>query len=87
MSKNVTDNLQTHIQTLNKALNQTSRIDAATCDALKTLQDRIEQFLNEHDERTLRERLEKLAVKFENDHPTVGKALRQVVDALAKAGM
>jgi len=33
------------------------------------------------------ERLEALAVRFENEHPAAGNALRQAIDALAKAGV
>ena len=31
--------------------------------------------------------LERLAVRFESDHPTLASAARQVVDALGKAGI
>ena len=31
--------------------------------------------------------LERLAVRFESEHPAAARALRQVVDALAKAGI
>jgi hypothetical protein len=36
---------------------------------------------------TLVEQLDTLAVRFEADHPALGNALRQVVDALGKAGI
>lgn len=39
----------------------------------------------EHD--SLIEQLDALAVRFEADHPSLGAAIRQVVDALAKAGI
>jgi hypothetical protein len=81
------NNLQSQIQALGTALGQAESADAKTLAALKSLQLQIEHFLNQHDERTLTERLENLAVRFENDHPTVGKALRQAIDALSKAGM
>jgi hypothetical protein len=32
-------------------------------------------------------RLEELAVQFEAEHPTLARALRQLMDALAKAGI
>ena len=32
-------------------------------------------------------RLEQLAVNFEAEHPAVGTAVRQLIDALAKAGI
>jgi hypothetical protein len=36
---------------------------------------------------SLFEQLDALAVRFEADHPALGNAIRQVVDALAKAGI
>ena len=36
---------------------------------------------------SLVEQLDTLAVRFEADHPTLGNALRQVVNALGKAGI
>ncbi|HEV8333086.1 MAG TPA: DUF4404 family protein [Steroidobacteraceae bacterium] len=39
----------------------------------------------EHD--SLIEQLDALAVRFEADHPALGNAIRQVVDALGKAGI
>ena len=35
----------------------------------------------------LAERLDELAVQFEAEHPSLGAALRRVVDALGKAGI
>ena len=42
--------------------------------------------LTEHHE-SVAERLEAMAIRFESDHPTVGTALRQAIDALSKAGI
>jgi hypothetical protein len=36
---------------------------------------------------SLIEQLDALAVRFEAEHPALGTAIRQVVDALAKAGI
>ncbi len=36
---------------------------------------------------SLIEQLDALAVRFEADHPALGSAIRQVVDALGKAGI
>jgi hypothetical protein len=36
---------------------------------------------------SLIEQLDSLAVQFEAEHPALGNAIRQVVDALAKAGI
>lgn len=39
------------------------------------------------EQHSLAEHLDSLAVRFEADHPALGNALRQVVDALGKAGI
>ena len=39
------------------------------------------------EDQPLTERLEGLAVRFEAEHPAVGHAVRQLIDALAKAGI
>jgi Domain of unknown function (DUF4404) len=39
------------------------------------------------EQRSLVEQLDALAVQFEAEHPALGNALRQVVDALGKAGI
>lgn len=39
------------------------------------------------DDHNLAERLDELAVHFEAEHPSLGVALRRVVDALGKAGI
>lgn len=80
-------NLQTSIETLRHALRNTAALDDATRDALVALHHDIEEFLDRHARGSLAERLERLAVRFETDHPAVGAALRQAIDALAKAGI
>lgn len=39
------------------------------------------------EQHSLIEQLDGLAVQFEAEHPALGNAIRQVVDALAKAGI
>ncbi len=79
--------LKTHIEALGDSLKQTKTVDVKTRESLAVLQRDIEEFLHAHGDSSLTERLEELAVRFENDHPTVGTALRQAIDALSKAGM
>jgi hypothetical protein len=79
--------VQTHIQALSEALGRSPTMDAKTRDSLASLQHEIERHLEAQNAGTLTERLEKLAVRFEADHPAVGNALRQAIDALVKAGM
>ena len=40
-----------------------------------------------HEHNSLIEQLDALAVRFEAEHPALGNSIRQVVDALAKAGI
>ena len=42
---------------------------------------------NATERHSLTERLDTLAVQFEAEHPALGTTIRQVVDALAKAGI
>jgi hypothetical protein len=79
--------LSSQIQALREALGKTHAADAGTREALHALQHDIEVYLEKYDNRTIADRLEKIAVRFEADHPAVGTALRQAIDALAKAGI
>jgi hypothetical protein len=79
--------LPDQIAKLSEALRRTRSVDAQTRDALVALQHEIETFLQAQGDSSLAERLEKLAVQFEADHPAVGSALRQTIDALVKAGI
>ncbi|HYM36125.1 MAG TPA: DUF4404 family protein [Steroidobacteraceae bacterium] len=83
------NNVQLHaqIEGLRKALQSSTGMDAQTRNALSSLQRDVDKILHAHGDSSLGERFEAMAVRFENDHPAVGRALRQVIDALAKAGM
>lgn len=66
-------------------------VDAGTRDALLLLLNDLTRLLGaaslDDDDHSLTERLEQLAVNFEAEHPAVGTAVRQLIDALAKAGI
>jgi len=47
----------------------------------------LENSASSADQHNLAERLDELAVHFEAEHPSLGSALRRVVDALGKAGI
>lgn len=79
--------LRVRIQALGRELQNTQTLDGETRSALSALQRVIAEVLETGDADSLTDRLEKVAVRFENDHPAVGRALRQAIDALAKAGM
>ena len=82
--------LPAQIDTLRSALNKLKPeyLDGETRAALSALRGDLGRILNAraHDE-TVVERLEELALRFEADHPTVGAAIREVMDTLVKAGM
>ena len=83
--------LQLQLDALQATLRRTQSIDDATRDQLIGLLPEVTRLLGQtataSEVHPLTEPLEKLAVRFEADHPALGNALRQVVDALAKAGI
>jgi septal ring factor EnvC (AmiA/AmiB activator) len=78
--------LNDHIRTLTTELKQTTTMEAQTSGLLHDLQHEITR-LTEHHDASVTERLEAIAVRFEADHPAVGTALRQAIDALSRAGI
>ena len=78
--------LDRQIKDLTLLLAEMETADAPTRDLLSTLQKEVSRVLDAEPE-GLTERLEELAVRFEADHPAAGTALRQAIDALAKAGI
>jgi post-segregation antitoxin (ccd killing protein) len=78
--------LKDQIRLLSNTLSQTVTVDAETRELLRDLQQQISRTA-EHHELPITDRLEEMAVRFEADHPAVGTALRQAIDALSKAGI
>ena len=85
--------IQQHILALHERLDRLERdeVDAGTRESLMLLLNDLTRLLGaaslDNDEHPLTERLEQLAVNFEAEHPAVGTAVRQLIDALAKAGI
>ena len=85
--------LQQHILALHDRLDRLDRdsVDSRTRDSLMLLLNDLTRLLGaaslENEDHPLTERLEQLAVNFEAEHPAVGTAVRQLIDALAKAGI
>lgn len=84
--------IQQQITTLHERLARLDRgeIDARTRELLLLLLGDLTRLLGaslEDEDQPLTERLEGLAVRFEAEHPAVGHAVRQLIDALAKAGI
>ena len=85
--------IQQHILALHVRLERLERdeIDPGSRDALMLLLNDLTRLLGaaslDNDDHPLTDRLEQLAVNFEAEHPAVGTAVRQLIDALAKAGI
>jgi hypothetical protein len=87
----VTTELKHKLTALHAELERTVSVDLQTHELLVVLLGDITRLLGQpksaDEQQSLTERLDELAVKFEAEHPTLGTAIRQVVDALAKAGI
>lgn len=89
----MSQDIQQHIRALHDELEQLDRdaIDTRTRELLMVLLNDLTRLLGaaslDNDDHPLTERLEQLAVSFEAEHPAVGTAVRQLIDALAKAGI
>jgi hypothetical protein len=84
--------LRERIESLHGELSQLGAVDAQSRTLLITLLADITRLLEKSgngasEDHTLVERLDELAVQFEAEHPSLGNALRRVVDALSKAGI
>lgn len=85
--------IQQHILALHERLERLDRnaIDSQTRASLILLLNDLTRLLGaaslDNEEHPLTTRLEQLAVNFEAEHPAVGTAVRQLIDALAKAGI
>jgi len=88
----VTSDLRSQLESLRDSLAQADSLDPESRALLIELLPQITRLLGKttaatDDVHPLTEPLEALAVRFEAEHPALGNALRQVVDALGKAGI
>lgn len=84
--------LRDRLDALHDELGSTESVDTATRERLILLLGDITRLLersgrSEPHDASILARLEALAVSFEAEHPSLGGAVRQLVDALAKAGI
>lgn len=85
--------IQQHIVAVHERLARLDRaaVDARTRELLLLLLNDLTRLLGtsplDDEDLPLTERLEGIAVRFEAEHPAVGHAVRQLIDALAKAGI
>jgi Domain of unknown function (DUF4404) len=83
------ETLRDLLNELHARLSNASTLDPDVRKLLTTVSHDIEHALA-HERRTTespKERVEELAVRFEGEHPALADVLRQIVDALAKAGI
>jgi hypothetical protein len=85
------DRLRDLLEQLHSALGGAGSVDAESRHLLGTVLADIERVLHEpggrHQDAAMSDRLEELVVRYEADHPGVAGAMRQLIDALAKAGI
>lgn len=85
--------LRQQIESLHAQLSQVRSVDPQARTLLITLLADITRLLEQssgeapQEDYSLTQRLDELAVQFEAEHPSLGTALRRVVDALGKAGI
>jgi hypothetical protein len=85
------DRLRNLLEQLHQALGGAGSVDADSRRLLGTVLTDIERVLQQPGGSPggapASERLEELVVRYEADHPGVAGAMRQLIDALAKAGI
>jgi hypothetical protein len=88
----VNSDLNKQLESLHTELARTNKVDRESREMLVTILSDISRLLDrsqpsEVKDESLTEQLDQMAVQFEAEHPTLGTAIRRVVDALAKAGI
>ncbi len=83
--------LNEQLASLHAQLARTRSVDPPTREMLIALLTDITRLLGQPADTTQQQslvgRLDELTVQFEAEHPALGSAIRQVVDALSKAGI
>jgi phytoene/squalene synthetase len=84
--------LRDQLTALHARLRETTTVDREMRELLVDLLGEITRVLHRsslepEQHRSLRGKLDALAVRFEAEHPALGGTVRQIVDALAKAGI
>ncbi len=92
------ERLRAHLRELHEELRQVERVDARSSALLGEVREDIRRLLAQAPEPgdgspalagsgEVPGRLERLAVGFEADHPTLAQSLRRLIDILSKAGV
>jgi hypothetical protein len=87
----VNPDLHKQLESLHGELARTNTVDRESREILVTLLEDISRLLESKpavaEDTSLTDRLDELAVQFEAEHPSLGTAIRRVLDTLAKAGI
>jgi hypothetical protein len=86
------ESLRELLSRVHDRLNQAGSVDSESRELLATVMRDIERTLGRGNAKSASAkanapRLESLAVQFEADHPQLAELLRQIIDALGKAGI
>jgi predicted component of type VI protein secretion system len=86
------ESLRELLQRVHERLNRSGSVDSQSRELLTTVMRDIDRALNRSsakpsDQVDAAPRLEALAVRFESEHPALAGVLRQLIDALGKAGI
>lgn len=83
------EDLRELLAKVHERLGNASPLDTKARDLLRTVMGDIEKALARKDTAVsqARPKLESLAVRFEAEHPAIAETLRQLIDALGKAGI
>lgn len=83
------NNLKQQLASLHEQLTSAQDVDADTRQQLLVLLADISRLLHPAmaDESSVADKLESATIRFDADHPALSNAIRQLVDALGKAGI
>ena len=85
------DNLRDHLAKLHSELSAADQADPAAREKLSGVMQDINRRIDEPaaalPDASLPDRLERIAVQFEADHPTLAASARRLVDLLAEVGI
>ncbi len=84
------DDLRKSLERLRAELGRTASVDAESRESLRRLSVDIDRLVGEppsQDSPSHRPRLRELEVKFEVEHPALAQTVRELMDALGKAGL
>jgi hypothetical protein len=87
-----TNSLREHLAKLHAELTEANRTDPKYGESLSTMMQDINGLIDKSEstpaaDKSLSDRLERMAVQFEADHPTLAASARRLVDLLGEVGI